>query len=165
MIAAFPNISNVFCVLRLYFTSGTMVPAGFAACTHRVVLPHTAPPVQTKGKCPCSALVRSLHLFLAPRVTNVYTWSLSCTDYSEWTAPPATFCCVSTDHIVTGLWLAKDTRTVFRAAELNPVVDFDLSQKAAMTRRIQRTFTDDHCTCCTAATQHLQHFAIYCKTF
>lgn len=127
-----------------------MVAAGFAVSTHLVVFPHAAPPVQTKGKCPCSALVRSLHLFRQPRVTNVYTWSLSCADCH--------FYCVSTYHNVTGLRLAKDTKTVLRAVELNLLVDLDLSQKAALPLRIQQTFTDGHCGCCTTTTQHLQHF-------
>lgn len=37
----------------------------------------TVLPVQTRRQCPCSAWVRSLHLFLQPCVKNSYTWALS----------------------------------------------------------------------------------------
>lgn len=70
----------------------------FSLCHYAVL------PVQAKRKSPCSASVRSLHLFPKPCVINIITWALSSTARPDRKPPYNTIeekrcvCCLSSQN-------------------------------------------------------------------
>lgn len=115
MIAAFPNISNVFCVLMALFyiwhNGGRWFCNEYSSCcfpSHSSSCPDQRKvSLQCISKeppfVPTATCHKRLHMI---SVLHRLQW-INCTS--------GHFYCVSTDHNVTGLWLAKDTIILFRA--------------------------------------------------